>query len=189
MALPIVILLTLVITMALVGWLRRQSYNRTIRENETKFRAQYKGNPIPTFTFKRLADDFVLNDCNDAAEVITLGNSRKWVGKRFGEILPHASDAKVLLEECVRTSSTIRTDYSYQYQTVNRRVDLAVTFAFVPPDFVLVHTEDVTERKLSEEYLKQSREQLRALAARLQSVREEERTMLSREIHDEWGNL
>ncbi len=188
-ALPIVILLTLVITLALVGWLRRQSYNRTIRENEAKFRAQYKGNPIPTFTFRRLADDFVLNDCNDAAEVITLGNSREWLGKRFDEILPHASDAKDLLEECVRTSSTIRTDYSYQYQSVNRRVDLAVTFAFVPPDFVLVHTEDVTERKLSEEYLKQSREQLRALAARLQSVREEERTMLSREIHDELGQL
>ncbi|HEV2379687.1 MAG TPA: MEDS domain-containing protein [Terriglobia bacterium] len=46
---------------------------------------------------------------------------------------------------------------------------------------------DVTERKRTEEELQRSRDQLRALAARLQSVREEERTKVAREIHDELG--
>jgi len=46
---------------------------------------------------------------------------------------------------------------------------------------------DVTERKQAEEKLQHSFEQLRALAARLQSVREEERTRVAREIHDELG--
>lgn len=44
---------------------------------------------------------------------------------------------------------------------------------------------DITERKKAEEELKQSREQLRSLAARLQQVREEERASLARAIHDE----
>lgn len=48
-------------------------------------------------------------------------------------------------------------------------------------------TEDITERKRVEEELQHSFEQLRALAARLQSVREEERTRVAREIHDELG--
>jgi signal transduction histidine kinase len=48
---------------------------------------------------------------------------------------------------------------------------------------------DVTERKLAELELQSSREQLRALAARLQSVREEERKGLSRDIHDELGQV
>ena len=43
---------------------------------------------------------------------------------------------------------------------------------------------DITERKRAEEEVRASREQLRALAARLQSVREEERTRIAREIHD-----
>ena len=43
------------------------------------------------------------------------------------------------------------------------------------------------ERKLAEEELRNSREQLRALAAHLQSVREEERKLITREIHDELG--
>jgi len=46
---------------------------------------------------------------------------------------------------------------------------------------------DITERKNAEEELKDSREQLRDLAAHLQYVREEERTNISREIHDELG--
>jgi len=46
---------------------------------------------------------------------------------------------------------------------------------------------DITERKQAEEELKSSREQLRNLSAYLQSAREQERTNIAREIHDEMG--
>jgi PAS domain S-box-containing protein len=46
---------------------------------------------------------------------------------------------------------------------------------------------EIAERQRAEEQLRESRDQLRALAARLQSVREEERTYIAREIHDELG--
>jgi len=46
---------------------------------------------------------------------------------------------------------------------------------------------DIEDRKLAEDALKSSFNHLRALAARLQSVREEERTRVAREIHDELG--
>jgi PAS domain S-box-containing protein len=46
---------------------------------------------------------------------------------------------------------------------------------------------EVAVRKRAEEQLKTSLDQLRALAGRLQSVREEERTLIAREIHDELG--
>ncbi|MBU2262261.1 MAG: PAS domain S-box protein [Proteobacteria bacterium] len=47
--------------------------------------------------------------------------------------------------------------------------------------------QDITDRKQAEEELRASREQMRALAGRLQAVREEERTQIAREIHDELG--
>jgi PAS domain S-box-containing protein len=53
--------------------------------------------------------------------------------------------------------------------------------------YCIVH--DVTERKLIEDQLSASREELRALALHLQSIREEERTRISREVHDELGQL
>jgi signal transduction histidine kinase len=46
---------------------------------------------------------------------------------------------------------------------------------------------DVTARTLAAEELERSRAELRALAARLQTTREEERTRIAREIHDELG--
>ncbi|HJQ53410.1 MAG TPA: histidine kinase [Gemmatimonadaceae bacterium] len=46
---------------------------------------------------------------------------------------------------------------------------------------------DVTDRYQESEEIRVSREQLRALASRLQAVREEERTGIAREIHDELG--
>ena len=46
---------------------------------------------------------------------------------------------------------------------------------------------DITDRHRSAEELRRSREELRALAARLESVREEERTRIARELHDELG--
>jgi signal transduction histidine kinase len=47
--------------------------------------------------------------------------------------------------------------------------------------------EDITKRKQTEEELRTSREQLRNLAAHLQSARETERTSIARQIHDELG--
>ena len=49
---------------------------------------------------------------------------------------------------------------------------------------IIILSEDITERKRAEEELRASREQLRALAARIQVAREEERTRAAREIHD-----
>jgi PAS domain S-box-containing protein len=46
---------------------------------------------------------------------------------------------------------------------------------------------DVTERKLAENALQRSLDQVRALAAKVESVREEERTRLARQIHDDLG--
>jgi PAS domain S-box-containing protein len=48
---------------------------------------------------------------------------------------------------------------------------------------------DITDRKRAEEAMRESREQLRSLSAYLQSVREEERFSIAREIHDELGQL
>lgn len=47
--------------------------------------------------------------------------------------------------------------------------------------------QEIRERRRAEEELKQSQEQLRDLASHLQFIREEERTQIAREIHDELG--
>jgi len=57
------------------------------------------------------------------------------------------------------------------------------------PPRVLVVNSDITERKQGEEMVILQREQLRALADRLQRVREEDRKKVARDLHDEIGQI
>jgi two-component system sensor histidine kinase UhpB len=62
------------------------------------------------------------------------------------------------------------------------------TSAYCPKkEHVIVVFDDITERKLAEETLQQSYEEIRRLTEHLQKIREEERTYIAREIHDELG--
>lgn len=54
---------------------------------------------------------------------------------------------------------------------------------------VLSVARDITERKQAERKLNKTSSRLRNLASHLQSVREEERTTIAREIHDELGQV
>jgi signal transduction histidine kinase len=64
-----------------------------------------------------------------------------------------------------------------------------VTFNDGEPVRMVGTIQDITERKIQEEKLRNSREQLRNLSAHLDTVREQERTSISREIHDELGQV
>lgn len=54
-------------------------------------------------------------------------------------------------------------------------------------DRALREASDRTQRRRAEEQLRESHRQLRALSVYLQTVREEERTRIAREVHDELG--
>lgn len=188
-ALPIAFLALLVLTLWVVVWERKRRYHRAISESEVRFRAQYKSNPVPTFTWKLTGDQFLLVEINDAALALTRGRVASWVGRPLQELLKHRPDAVKTIEQCFADQSVIHQEMNYNFVTEDRSADLAVTYSYVHPDMVLTHLEDITQRKRSEARIRESRELLRALANRLESIREEERTHLSREIHDELGQL
>ncbi len=73
-----------------------------------------------------------------------------------------------------------------------RRIPVEISahlFEYKNQPTVLSIVRDISERKRTQEALRQSGLQLRRLASRLQDIREEERTMIAREIHDELGQL
>jgi PAS domain S-box-containing protein len=55
------------------------------------------------------------------------------------------------------------------------------------PEGISIFFTDVTEQVQAQEQLRATNEQLRALAARLDAIREEERRLIAREIHDQIG--
>jgi len=54
---------------------------------------------------------------------------------------------------------------------------------------IIIQHNDITDRKIAQEALSESQDQLKKFAAHLQNIREEERVLLAREIHDELGQI
>ncbi len=96
------------------------------------------------------------------------------------------------IAESVQTMSPWRQSFRVQNPTLGERwVEAHSTPLRESDGSIIWHGVmiDITERKQAEEKLLQSYEQLRELTQKLQTIREEERRYLARELHDEIGQL
>jgi PAS domain S-box-containing protein len=66
-------------------------------------------------------------------------------------------------------------------------IDIEITAKFISGERFLAFVRDISERKKADELLQKSYEDIRRLASNLQTIREDERTTIAREIHDELG--
>lgn len=68
--------------------------------------------------------------------------------------------------------------------------DVSLSFLrFADGEYLVVYLNDVTERRRYVAALQQSETQLRELSAHLETVREEEKARIAREVHDELGQM
>jgi len=132
-----------------------------LKENQERFKAQYQGNPVPTFTWQRSYGRYVLTDYNHAAYVLTGGLVEGFVGKSSAEMYHDRPEIVEDLERCFATGQVVHKEVRSQDFLPGRVI--AVTYAFVPPDLAMVHVEDITESRRAQEDLKASEERYRAL--------------------------
>jgi len=138
----------------------RHRAEERIRQSEERLRAQFQALPIPTYIWQKTDVDFILIGFNDAAEEFTDGRISALVGKNLQKV--HHDNPEVVsdIHECFNKKNIIKKEMLFRFWNVKKVRYCALSYAYVPPDSVILHTEDITDRKLSQEELKKSKDEL-----------------------------
>lgn len=118
------------------------------------------------------------------------------LGKKHSELIPYLKEKKLddMLQKALSGEIVTSEETSYTIPQTNKKGWFQ---GYYSPQIsnsgriigVIGTIRDITDMKLSREKLKKSSDQLREFASHLQSIREEERVNIAREIHDELGQV
>ena len=139
----------------------RKLVEKSLHDSEERFKNLYQDSPIPTFTWQKKGDDFILVDFNKAAIQMTNGRVADILGNSAVELYRNSPQVFNDMNLCYKERSTIGREITSQHFAPGRF--LTVNYGFIPPDLIIVHTEDQTNRKRAEEELKQSEARYRSI--------------------------
>ncbi len=117
---------------------------------DARIRAQWESSPVATFVWQVRNGHLTLVDVNPAAERMTHGKAHEFLGLTAEQIYPDRPDLRERLQTCLTQQSTIH--YTAEYHTRGTNLDRIIEFtmAYMAPDSVLLHTEDVTDFRRAE---------------------------------------
>ncbi len=117
-----------------------------LKKSEARLRAQFESLPIPTMIWQKQGNDFILVDYNDMAMASSFGKISEYLGKTSSTVYHFLPQLTELLEECYTNEISLETQIKINVSDDHTSF-LSVKLAYVPPDSVVMHFEDITEQK------------------------------------------
>ncbi|MDX9722484.1 MAG: PAS domain S-box protein [Myxococcota bacterium] len=125
-----------------------------LEHSKARTRAIYEHLPNPTFVWTLQKGRWCLSDFNHAARRLTHDAVSTWEQKTLQELSIVFPDLEKDLIAC--QLQPVRRELQCVFVPVKQPRRLVLSYGFIPPDMVLLHAEDVTERRLTEEQLRVS---------------------------------
>lgn len=167
---------------------QRKKWERELKESEEKYKMLFENNPLPMWMFTIPERNVI--EVNEAA-LQHYGYSREEFLKLNLLDLRPDEDKALFIEETRNFREGIFNAGIWRHKKKNGEIIYMeifrddIIYADQPARLVLAN--DVSQKFKTEKRLQESHEELRRLASHLQEIREEERAVIAREIHDELG--
>lgn len=124
-----------------------------MHENRERLKAQFEGYPQPTYVWQHSGDDFILIDYNHAAKNFNQGSIEKHIGTKLSAMYEDAPEIQADISTCFANKSTLRRELTYALKNNQIKRNWIIHYVYLPPDLIMVHTEDITERMNNEREL------------------------------------
>ena len=125
----------------------------SLAESREKLRRQFLGYPQPTYVWKKSGDDFILIDFNPAAEKFNRGSIAKHRGMKLNRMYSDSPEILADLRTCYDNKTSMKKEMTYAFRKNHKLRNWIINYVFLPPDSIMVHTEDITERKKNQQDL------------------------------------
>ena len=131
----------------------RKQAEKKLRESEEKFKALFRGMPIPVYIWQKLdaEDDFVLVGSNAAGDRQTTSFSSRYFGMKSSELLDDEPEMLNGLHRCLDEQEVVHLEAEYHHQETGELKILDLYFVCISSSLVMVISRDITQTKFVEE--------------------------------------
>lgn len=164
----------------------RKKMENELKNSEQKWRSLFEYSPSMIFTINR---EYNITSLNHSA--IPGVDPLDFIGRNGLEFV--APEDHIRVKDIVEKIFSEKHAESFELKSNFPSEDITYSMQAVPVivndtvDTITFIASDITEKIKADHKIREANETLHALAAHLQTIREEERTMISREIHDQLG--
>ncbi len=158
-----------------------------LRASEKKYRLLFNDNPLPMWINSRVDNNFI--DVNNAALVAYGYSKKEFLRMKLSDLDSFNNSLKKHFP--IEKNGNTKIDIVYEHKKKNGQVIkvdiLTHDIIYEGKQAILSLANDITAKFKAEESLQKSNDALRDLASHLETIRENERIHMAREIHDELG--
>lgn len=130
----------------------RKKTEDALRASEERFRLQFENNPLSIFEWQHVNGQLILRGFNDAGNKFTKGHVAALVGREAADLFADRPDIVADMHAAFADQRPITRVMDYRLRVSQEPKYVVIRYVYVPPDFVMVHIEDITQQKVAQEH-------------------------------------
>ena len=167
----------------------RKKAEEQVRSSERKYKLLFKSNPQPMWMFDLPGYNII--DVNDSAASQYGYTREEFLSLQASDLRPEEDVEKFMKYLNTNFREGIHYAGAWRHKKKNGEIIyvdiLSHDILYEAKPVRLILANNITDKYIAEEKLKESYEAIRELTGHIQNIREEERSHIAREIHDELG--